>query len=235
MHRSVTVRLIVILVITAAIIFAGSYHDVQGQAERKVECGEVIESEFTKDFEEHIYLITMNPRDSFSVALSPVGDFLQTAIGLYGPTGIQLGATNYKSQSPSINSGTLSARGVYKIQVGNAGIDSQGYMLRAHASGGVGVYTLYIECELISPTPISPTPTAMIGPAESAEQTALPPEQDSQPLFEVNKTYEIMLPTSTYIMKVINLRSNGWVQVEYNNKISWLNGNQVVLVTLIED
>ena len=60
MHRSVTVRLIVILVITAAIIFAGSYHDVQGQAERKVECGEVIESEFTKDFEEHIYLITMN-------------------------------------------------------------------------------------------------------------------------------------------------------------------------------
>lgn len=230
MHRSVTVRLIAILIITAAIIFTGSYHDVQGQAERKVECGEVIESEFSKTLEEHIYLITLNPRDSFSVALSTVGDFLQATIGLYGPTGILLGRSNggFISQSPSINSGILSARGTYKIQVVNYGIGSAG-------DGGVGIYTLYIECEQIRPTPTSPTPSATIAPTESTEQTSSPTEQDLPPIFEVNKTYEIVLPSSTYIMKVTNLRSDGWVQVEYNNKISWLNSNQVVLVTLMED
>jgi hypothetical protein len=233
MRRAIMVRLIIIFTITAAMIFTGSYHDVQGQAERKVECGDVIESEFTKNFEEHIYLITMNARDSFSVALSPVGDFLQTGIGLYGPTGIQMGRSNahYMSKSPSVTSGILSARGVYKIQVVNAGIDSDGGICTGDM-GGVGIYTLYIECEQINAIP---TPSATVESTESTESAASLPKADLQPLFEVNKTYEIVLPSSTYLMKVINLRSDGWVQVEYNNKVSWLNSNQVVLVTLIED
>lgn len=35
-----------------------------GQAEVKVECGSVIEGEFGKNVEEHIYLLTMAPGES---------------------------------------------------------------------------------------------------------------------------------------------------------------------------
>jgi hypothetical protein len=237
MPKASMIRVTVILIIAAMVIFAGSHDNAQGQTERKVACGDVIESEFSKDFESHFYILKMVPRDSFSVSVVPVGDLLQNAIALYGPTGISLGVSSggCASQSPSIASGRLSARGDYKIQVANTGLYGDGSY--NGQKGGPGVYTLYIECELTRPTAIatSSTPAPSINSTETENEISTIPTQNLPSFLELNKTYEITFASSTYTMMITGLRNDGWVQVEYDNKTAWLNLHQVVLITPVQD
>lgn len=237
MLRINTNRLIAIFAIALMMVFLGSSSQVQSQSERRVACGDAIESEFSKDYESHFYLLKMEPRDSFSVAVVPVGDLLQNAIALYGPTGISLGVSSggWMSPSPSIASGRLSARGDYKIQVANTGLYGDG----SHngQKGGPGVYTLYIECELTraTATATAPTPAPPIQSTETVKEISTSITQSLPPFLEVNKTYEITFASSTYTMMITGLRNDGWVQVEYDNKTAWLNLNQVILITPVED
>jgi hypothetical protein len=112
-----------------------SLSKVFAQAEQAVECGDIVESEFTNENQYHNYVLKMAPRESFKVALEPVGDYLLTRIDLYGPTGRKLASDPYYdiefTKAPTVSSSNLSATGLYKISVRNSGI---------------GLYTLYIGC-----------------------------------------------------------------------------------------
>ena len=237
MRRISTTRLVTIFVLVLTLTVTSSSLHVQGQAERQVECGDVIESEFSTDYESQTYTLTMSPRESFSVSLEPVGDFLNTAIALYGPTGIQLGRTGNATKSPSITSGVLSASGTYTIQVANGPLlHNSRNIYSGGGPGGVGLYTLYIECEKIDSTPSAiSSPSSASQPTEVVKQTPTPLDSTLQPLLKVDETYEIVFASSTYTMTVVDLRSDGWAQVEHDDKTSWLNINQVVLITPIDD
>lgn len=134
-----------------------------------VECGQIIEGEFTKTQEENIYTIEMEPRESFSVSSEPIGDSLKIGIGLYGPSGIRLSSTgNTLLSNPEIESGILGARGNYEIRVANTGIYTDGTF--STNIGGVGAYTLFIDCAKADGTRIEPgdipqpTPTPALLP-----------------------------------------------------------------------
>ena len=106
-----------------------AYSQAQPATETEVKCGDIVEGEFINNVEEHIYLLAMQPRESFDVALEPAGDDLQTIIAIYGATGVRIkisgdywngGVFQMVSQAPKLATGTLSARGPYKIRVANS-------------------------------------------------------------------------------------------------------------------
>ena len=139
-----------------------SLSKVFAQAEQVVECGDIVESEFTNENQEHNYMLKMAPRESFNVSLEPVGDYLFTSTFLFGPTGMEL-ARSYNSsygftKTPSASSGNLSATGSYKIRVQNSGI---------------GLYTLYIGCVTIN-GPIEPGDVPQPTPNPAPLPTATP-------------------------------------------------------------
>ena len=139
---------------------------VFAQAEQIVECGEIIESEFRNNEEIQSYALRMSSRDSFAVSIETVGDFLQTAIFLYGPTGLEIKREG-ASSAPSIESGILSARGNYRIDLRNYNY-------------GIGEYTMFVSCtvngQLIEAGDIAqPTPTLAPLPTETP-RPALPDE-----------------------------------------------------------
>jgi hypothetical protein len=139
---------------------------VHAQAERAVGCGDIIESEFTRDREQQIFVLTMQPKESFSASIEPVGDYLETAIAIQGPTGIMLGVTN-RIKAPVVESGTLSARGTYKILVMNVAFNGG-------APGGVGIYALYIGCVKSDGTIIKPGDSAQPTPTPAPLPTPTP-------------------------------------------------------------
>ena len=99
------------------------------QANRTVNCGDIIETEFSKDYEGHTYALSMEPRESFNVSIEHVGDFLQSRIELSGPTGIKLAqSTDRLGKTPYVESGILSARGTYRIFVINGISDSSQFL-----------------------------------------------------------------------------------------------------------
>lgn len=119
-----TVLLGILTVLTPAI--------AQGQSGTKVECGTIIENEFTDNYEQHIYQLNMSAKDSFSIIGEPVGEHLQFYIDVIGPTGLRISHIGI-SNNPAVKSGLLSASGTYKIVINNS-------------NGGVGLYTLSIGC-----------------------------------------------------------------------------------------
>jgi len=160
------------------------------QTAQRVECGDIIEDEFTQDYQEHNYLLEMKAGDSCSASVVPTGDLLSSAVGFYGPTNIRLGVSNGGdiSKSPTLETNILSARGDYRIRVANAKIHSVNNIdfdkLR-RPRGGVGEYRLLISCivdgeeiEAGSQSPSPTTPTPM--PTPTPRQPVLPdvPEFD---------------------------------------------------------
>lgn len=152
------------------------------QVEAKTECGAIIEGEFGQNAEAYTFLLTMAPGESFKVSIEPTGDFLKTAIIAFGPSGILLGSTGgHVEQLPILTSGTLSARGIYKIKIANTYLDSAGEINKKSGYwGGVGVYTLAISCTLKDGTIIEPgdtiLPTATPTPPPTLTPRAALPE-----------------------------------------------------------
>lgn len=239
-----------------------AYSQAEPATETEVKCGDIIENEFINDAEDHIYLLSMQPRESFDVALEPAGDDLKTIIAIYGATGVRIKITgdfvglwreNTVSEAPKVASDTLSARGPYKIRVANTGINVYGHQdllndkleTDAKSFGGVGVYTLSIGCTKADGSRIEPgdvpQPTPTLAPAlaaQTGEETSLAQESTPEaqlPFLEVAQTYEIAFGSQTKIVKVVELRNDGWVYVDYDNKKGWLNINQVALITLLGD
>lgn len=158
------------------------------QGETEVKCGQITEREFTGDMQQHIYLLSVEPRWSFDVSVKPYGDDLQTVIALYGPTNLLLGFTEGKNErgwpslqkSPYISSGIVSARGQYTIRVANARIVQGELLNNRETFGGVGFYTLSIGCTTSDGKKIAPgdnpLPTATPAPLPTPTTRATLPE-----------------------------------------------------------
>lgn len=241
MLRQRCIMLVIIVIVStmsSGLFWTQSTNTVYAQSEKTVKCGEIIESEFTRDYEDHTFVLTMQPRESFSVSLEPTGDYLLTAIAIQGPTGIRLGLT-HQTKTPTLESGTLSGRGTYKILVRNVSfVGGEGTL------GGVGIYTLYIGCvksdgTIIKPGDVpQPTPIAAPSPARQTGSQASPaPESVSAGLLsflEVGQSYEVVFATQTRIIKLIELSGNGWAKIEMDNRTGWLNLSQVALIIPVD-
>ena len=135
-----------------------------------VNCGDVIEGEFTKNIEGFSYTIDLAPGDSVVINGSQIGDKLKYAVGLFSPTGLEIGRSKdgYVSKSPSVESGILSGRGMYLIRVANSYLGSDGDVsTNLSYTGGTGVYSLAISCKLKGGKFIGPS-----GATESTDETA---------------------------------------------------------------
>jgi hypothetical protein len=118
-----------------------------------VECGTTVQGEFTKNDESQNYTVTVKPGYQVNVNGRALGDTLRFQLSLYGPTGVGIIEGTYREliKSPSFKSGTLSARGAHTIVAYNR--------VPGRDDGGVGVYTLQIECIDENGRPITPAPT----------------------------------------------------------------------------
>lgn len=244
------------LFIAASIVFATlpliPSQLIYGQSEVEVKCGDIVEGEFANNSEEHIYSLPMQPRESFEVAVVPAGDDLQNVIGIYGPTGvrIELSGQSYGwymlvSKAPKLTSGVLSATGVYKIRVTNTAVGafnnktlaSDTLGKEAFYFGGVGAYTLTIRCTNGDGKITEPgeNTTSTDSPSTITEPVATQgyPTQ-ALSFLEVGQAYEIAFGSQTKIIKLVELRDDGWAKIEVNGGIGWLNLNQVALVIPID-
>ena len=131
----------------------------------QAECGSIIEGEFSQNFQEDSYSITLNPGDAVESSVLPLGAGLQTGIILSGPTNLTVSVSDGSIENdgdvgfnslltePRIITEALSARGDYTIRVVNFAV-SQYYVsnsrdeFRTSDPGGIGVYTLFIGCTL---------------------------------------------------------------------------------------
>ncbi|MEZ4711632.1 MAG: hypothetical protein R3A44_30840 [Caldilineaceae bacterium] len=189
MIKKVFIIIAIVGVALVTWIYVTPQQIAHSQGETEVQCGQILESEFTKNMEEHIYTLSIEPRWSFNVSVKPYGDDLKTVIILYGPTGLVIDATNVDNfayaipqASPSISSGTLSARGKYRLLVENAAVSvSHGNVLNDSTYfGGVGYYTLSVECTTSNGDRINlddkPLPTATSAPLPTPTLRSAPPE-----------------------------------------------------------
>ena len=169
-------------------LYATPLNVAHSQGEIDVQCGQEFPIEFTGDKQEHIYMLSVEPRWSFNVTVVPYGDDLKTVIALYGPTDNLIAvADGYDVswgvlkvlKSPTVSSGVLSSRGPYKIRVANTAITYGKLDARPENFGGTGFYTLQIGCTTNDGTKIRPgenplpTPTPVALPTQ-ALPSALP-------------------------------------------------------------
>lgn len=122
------------------------------KSEVAAECGDIIEGEYTVAVERHDYLITMAPGDVINGFVSPIGDFLDFRVLILEPAGNKIYQLPPHSsgtvKAPSFETGVLSGRGLYRIQILN-----HDYYERP---GNLGVYTIHIGCTLRDGTVIKP-------------------------------------------------------------------------------
>ena len=141
-------------VLTAALVIACSTLISVLEAKESVvavECGDIIEGEFTDTKEGHIYEIAMEPGDRVDFSIVPVGEYLRWIIRIYDPGGSNIFNKAIGCSLPSTSAGktgVLSGRGVYKIRISN--------FLRCAGNGTLGVYTLHIGCTLRDGNVIKP-------------------------------------------------------------------------------
>lgn len=219
---------------------------VSGQAGTQTECGDIIEGEFTQNAEEHFYLLAMSPKESFEVTLEPAGDDLQTLIGIYGPTDVRIGLSGeiagwftLVSKTPKLASGTLSSTGVYKIRVTNTAVLTNKMLADDKLQqspvylGGVGAYTLFIRCTNSDGKITEPGENATSTDSQSTTTEPVVIQGDSTNVLsflQVGQTYEIAFGSQTKIVKLVELRNDGWAKVEVESRVGWLNINQVALI-----
>lgn len=108
-----------------------------------VECGSIIEAEFTPGNTTHNYIISLVPGDVLTIRTEAVGDLLNVNIGVRDPQNHSVGSSLNYGPTENLTTPVLSARGNYTIQP---------FSLNNHA----GIYTLYIGCTLRDGTVIEP-------------------------------------------------------------------------------
>lgn len=244
MKKTLLVILAYVTVVASLAVLLIAPHRVYSQAGTSVECGEIIENEFTENFETQTYLLTMASKESFDVAVEPAGDHLRTYISLFGPTGLPLLSSGFVN-TPQVSSGVLSSRGTYNIAVANNTGPS--------APGGIGDYKLLIGCttrngivkpgDKPSPTPTpAPLPTPTVRSALPLTTTAsfsgvgfpgLPPVDFSEiapiPL-DLDTPTNGALPLDNQILGfTLDAKANDVLDLSYKRKSGNLNLGIVVL------
>lgn len=159
-------RLIVIIIL---MIFVPVF--TLAQANIEVECGDIVENEFTESYQPQSYSINLSAGTSLQVSGAPLGETLQLAIGVIAPNERMVaandpdGSYNYPNSEPFVNSGVLSANGDYTLMAYN-GYFYTGRPWSDNRDYGVGVYTLFIGCTLRDGTVIQPGDNPDIEPTE---------------------------------------------------------------------
>lgn len=121
----------------------------------EVECGQILEAEFTEAQQVHQYVISLAPGDISNIRGVALGDTLRFRIRFIDPIGNELYNSGIPDTSPNLATGILSARGNYIIGLSNS--DEEGIY-----DYGIGVYTLYVSCTFRDGTVINPGDTAPI-------------------------------------------------------------------------
>lgn len=222
MNKKFIVTISILVAVVYGFMLISPNNVAYGQ--QTVECGDTIASEFGQEGEVHEYSLQMSVGDSFEVSVQPVGEYLSTAIGVYGPRDDLLEYTVDVRKEPVASSDILSSSGIYTVIVANARIDKYG--VQKNYKGGFGHYRLLIKC-IIGGIPIGP------GDNNSGWQT--PSSNLVVPSFlQVGANYQITADSRTYLVKVVEIADDGWVKVEQNASITWLNFGEVLFVTPVQ-
>ncbi|MBI5668033.1 MAG: hypothetical protein HZC41_08485 [Chloroflexi bacterium] len=169
-----------------------------------VHCGDIVQGEFTDDFERHDYYINLVHGDSIMVegrSLEREG-LLQFMLAIVDPDGtdnLRAGADYDPSESPRSTWEQSLSRGQFSIVAMNSNADWSGIngIHWQNRKGGVGKYELHINCTLRDGTVVragdvvAATPTS---PA-SASLVALPPNVPGFPgLAPIDMSNAVKLP-----------------------------------------
>lgn len=134
-------------------------------AQSNVQCGSIVEGEFTEGSKRQDYFINLAPGDKLKVDGTSVGDYLTFYITVIGPSKRTIRDSGNYYNNPSLETGTLSAPGTYTIDV---------------HTGGIGIYTLYIGCTLRDGTVIEP---GDVPPTSTTTGNTTTPSQPVAPVF----------------------------------------------------
>lgn len=138
----------VIIVIFCNKIFAQS-------VDIPVECGNIVESEFTDNFQEHFYRLELNIGDQISaqvVSLEPNPDLQGFVLAIINADGRTAASTSQiVEHDVTTSTDLLQYRGINTIKVQNwSRVNNQ------NVPRGIGRYNLYIGCTLRAGTKIEP-------------------------------------------------------------------------------
>lgn len=118
------------------------------QAQERVQCGSIVEAEFTLERRRHSYALDLAPGDLFDIAIDPLGDTLSISLEIKGPDGrnflTRYNDSGFAGRTLELTSPVLSGRGTYRIEP------------YGRSSSNIGIYTLYIGCTLRNGTIIRP-------------------------------------------------------------------------------
>ncbi len=128
-----------------------------------VECGTIVENQFTANAQIQDYSISLNPLDRVTIVGSPLGTTLSFNLSLYDPVGGFLVETDRGdvSATPRLASTELSSSGVFTISAANARYQYNRTLGERSTGkdstwqGGIGVYTLLVSCVLRDGTVIN--------------------------------------------------------------------------------
>ena len=127
MNFSYIGRYLFVLVIMLLFVSPTFAQEVRRENPIAVECGTVLEGEFTNNYSEHNYSINLDPGTSINASVVPLGSGLRTSILLTGPTNIIVwfsdgyytsGGVWLEAQNEAnITTDQLGSRGVHTIRV----------------------------------------------------------------------------------------------------------------------
>lgn len=155
--------LICLSLVSSVISAQNMFDDVTIRTAVDVQCGSIIQEEFTTNFEAHIYRVSLAAGDDIRAVLIPAHAELRTRMEFYSPTRVLIAelpeinndnGTRITSNQPGIDSGALAEGGNYQIQVFNFAYDTWTQSLQD--SGGTGAYALYVGCIFRDGTVIDP-------------------------------------------------------------------------------
>jgi hypothetical protein len=114
-------------------------------AQTELQCGSIIEGEFSGPDDIQNYTLTLAPGDILRADADPVGAYLDTVIEIFAPTTgrVLRSDSSIWGVTESARTNELSERGLYTIALSSYG-DS------------IGLYTLFIGCTLRDGTVINP-------------------------------------------------------------------------------
>lgn len=169
MQRTVTLALLALGLIVSGLAFTPA----RAQTAVAVQCGTTVQGEFTKNDEMQSYTVTVKPGYQVNVNGRALGDTLRFRLSFHGPTGIAIIDSERQrlTKDPSFKSGLLSARGAHTIHAFNSTWTS----VDGYVGGGVGVYTLQIECLDENGSPVTAAPTATPAAPPAAPGAPAPP------------------------------------------------------------
>jgi hypothetical protein len=127
------------------------------QAQNALQCGDIIENEFTRNREVQQFKIELAAGDKLKIEGKPIGDTLAFMIAIFGPSGLPIAANdNFFGRvsimrQPVAETSTLSATGTYTVIAVNndatlydSGPDKT--FTEWSRKGGVGAYSLLVSC-----------------------------------------------------------------------------------------